>query len=158
MIIFWCLVVFWDARLEKMMHNLIGNFVEKFGKKLKFIKYLWCSTSPPGGNQVDGLPPAASLTPKFSFYEIYDRLFWPRCYFYRQTCYFNSVWHIQCQKLFVFDDYRMTSRSSFNVKFLRKYMKKWCFKILSGIILGRFLNLQDIKKHDFRLNQASGNP
>ena len=25
-------VVFWDARLEKMMHNWIGNFVEKFGK------------------------------------------------------------------------------------------------------------------------------
>ena len=53
---------FWKV----FMHAIIGNdgmwiFMPKYGWYLDFAKVeISCSTSPPGGNQVDGLPPAFS--------------------------------------------------------------------------------------------------
>ena len=49
------------------MHAIIGNdgmwiFLPKYGWYLDFAKVeISCSTSPPGGNQVDGLPPAFNV-------------------------------------------------------------------------------------------------
>ena len=53
---------------------------------LTFCFFFICSTSPPGGNQVDGLPPAASLedlgVSKLMNLEIYEKV-WLRIFFLR---------------------------------------------------------------------------
>ena len=45
-----------------------GNYLELF-RNVPDNKYceIICSTSPPGGNQVDGLPPASSITVRLSW-------------------------------------------------------------------------------------------
>ena len=51
---------FFEMPGSKNLCKILTKNFEKFKRKMMILKYLWCSTSLPGGNQVDGLPPAAS--------------------------------------------------------------------------------------------------
>ena len=74
-----CYVTIWKVRFWKRVTSIL----KKILLKLLIVSSI-CSTSPPGGNQVDGLPPAASLCQFFQFFlegpgslkMILDDVFW----------------------------------------------------------------------------------
>ena len=86
-----------------------------------FVFFTICSTSPPGGNQVDGLPPAASfqlndilgiIEGQYVESEKYDRSFVILRLLIIFKYYFNVDCISQTLNLFIMDSFRYGTRFS----------------------------------------------